>query len=385
MADEQRLERWKALGIRAWAAVGVLVLVVAALWLLARIEPVLIPFLMAAVLVFLLRGPVAFIESKGVPRWSAVLACYVVAFIVLTLAGVFLFPVLAAQFGQFLLAFPGYVEQAVKTLSGPAARYWSVLPPWVRDIAATVQSSVAAQLGDAARIAASEIVTAGGSIATFFLDGLLALFIAFYVLLDLPLIRRELVLIAGPRWRPDAEVIVREASTVLRGYVRGQAIIAIVDGVLTAIGLTIVGLPYSGIIGLITGLLSVVPYIGPVVGGVIVVITGLFVSPLTALLGLAVMVGVQQVEGNVLGPRIMSREVDLHPVLVIFSLLVGAELAGLLGLLVAIPVAATGKALFMHYLGRAEAELPAVKDAPADGDGHPGVVRADGSSQRRAR
>ncbi len=355
MIDEQRLERWKALGVRTWTLIGLLILFAAALWVLGRIGPVLVPFLMAAVLVFLLRSPVAAIERRGAPRWLAVLVCYAVAAVLLVIAGVFIFPLLAAQFSQFLQAFPGFVQQAGKTLASLTARYWDTAPRWMRDAAANVETSVTAQLGDVARIGAADIVSAGGSIVTFLVDSVLALFLAFYILVDLPVIRRELVLLAGPRWRSDAEVVIRQVSTVVGGYLRGQGMIAATDGVLTAVGLAIVGMPYSGIIGLITGVLSVIPYVGPVAGGLIVVVTGLFISPATAFLGLLVMVAVQQVDGNLLGPRIMSREVDLHPALVIFSLLVGAELAGLLGMLVAIPIAATAKALFAHYLGRAEA------------------------------
>jgi predicted PurR-regulated permease PerM len=367
LADGQRLERWKRLGIRAWSLIGVLILVAVTLWLIGRLVNVLIPFLMAGVLVFLLRNPVAHIEKSGTPRWLAVLICYIVGLVAFALAGIFIFPVLAAQFTQFLLAFPGFVAQATKMFSGLTVRYWDTAPVWLRAAAANVQASVAAEVGASARVLGADIVTAGGSIVTFMLDSILALFIAFYVLLDLPIIRRELVLLAGPRWRPDAEVILREISTVVGGFLRGQAIIAVANGVLTAIGLTIIRLPYSGVIGLITGVLSIIPYIGPLVGGVIVVVTGLFVSPITALLGLLGMFGVQQVGGNVLSPRIMSREVDLHPALVIFSLLVGAEVAGLLGMLVAIPVAATGKALFAHYVGRAEAQRQVVEPPPPSG------------------
>jgi predicted PurR-regulated permease PerM len=272
---------------------------------------------------------------------------------------VFLLPVLAAQFTQFLLAFPGYLEQAGKMLESFTLRYWDTAPGWMRDAAANVQASITAQLAGVASGATGAVLTAGGEVVTLALDGLLALFLAFYILVDLHDIHYAFVRIAGPRWRPDMEVIAHEVSSVVGGFLRGQAIIAFSDGLLTAIGLTLIHMPYSGVIGLITGVLSIIPYVGPLVGGLIVVVTGLFVSPATALLGLLVMVVVQQVDGSVLGPRIMSREVDLHPALVIFSLLVGAEVAGLLGMLVAIPVAATGKALFAHYFGRtAESTAP---------------------------
>lgn len=351
----------------------------------ARIVPVLIPFLMAGVIVFLLRSPVARIQDRGASRTLAVLICYLVAIVLLVIAGVFIFPALAAQFAQFLAQFPDFAAQAGRSATSFTTRYWNTSPQWLKDAVSGAEGSVTASLGDFARLGAAEVVTAGGSVVTFFVDAVLALFLAFYVLVDLPEVKRETVLLFGPRFRGDAEMILHEISTVVGGYLRGQAIIATTDGVLTALGLWIVGMPYSGILGIITGILSVIPYIGPVVGGVIVVVTGLFVSPRTALVGLVVMIVVQQVDGNLLGPRIMSREVDLHPALVIFSLLVGAELAGLLGMLVAIPVAATGKAIFSHYVRASAERADADAAPPGDAGEMPGPAGVSGPPERDAR
>lgn len=349
MAEEPRIEHWKALGIRTWTLIGILLLVAAAVRALGAVWPALVPFLMAAVVVSLLRGPVARLEHSGVPRWVSVLVWYVVTLAVLTLAGLFIFPVLASQLTQFINAFPTYYGQASKTVLDLTSRYWDTAPEWARQAATNLESTATAEVGRWATSLANGVVAAGGSVVTFLFDGLLALFIAFYLLVDLPTIRRELLLVAGQRRRRDAEVILGQISKVVGGFLRGQVIIAVANGLMTAVGLAIVGVPYSGVIGFITGLLSVIPYVGPIIASVIVAITGLFVGVWTAVLGVVVMVVVQQIEGTLLSPRIMSREVDLHPALVIFSLLAGAELAGLVGMLVAIPVAATAKALFVHY------------------------------------
>ncbi len=352
-------ERWRRAGTEAWAAIGVLVLLWAALWALGRIWGALVPFVMAAVIVFLLRGPVAWFERRGVPRPVSVLIAYLVAIVVVAVTGLFVFPLLVEQFAQFASAFPGYYTQASLWVADVTARYWALAPEWARQAAASLQQTVTGQLGEWAKSLAAGTLAAGGSLAGMLLNGVLAVFIAFYVLVDLPTIRRELLSLARPRWRPEAEVVAGKISTVVGGFLRGQGLIALANGTLTAFGLWLVStlilrqsMPYWGILGLITGVLSVVPYVGPLVGGVIVGITGLFVSWQMALIGLLVMVGVQQVEGNVLSPKIMSDQVDLHPALVIFSLLAGAELGGLLGMLVSIPLAATGKALFVYYYER---------------------------------
>jgi predicted PurR-regulated permease PerM len=278
---------------------------------------------------------------------------------VLGVLGVFVLPRLTDQIVQFAQAFPGYYAQASRFVADLTARYWNNMPEWLRLASTQFQSTVEARLGGWASALAEGLVAVGGSVAGFVVNGVLAVFVAFYVLVDLPAIRRELLMITSAKWRPELEVIFGKIGEVVGGFLRGQAIIALANGLLTGLGLWLLpliflgqGMPYSGVIGLITGVLSVIPYIGPLVGGLIVGVTGLFVSPMMAVIGLIWMVAVQQVEGNLLSPKIMSEQVDLHPALVIFSLLVGAELGGLLGMLVAIPIAATGKALFVYYFER---------------------------------
>jgi predicted PurR-regulated permease PerM len=122
-----------------------------------------------------------------------------------------------------------------------------------------------------------------------------------------------------------------------------------VTGTIATIGLAIIGIPYALVLGVITFIFNFVPYVGPFSAGLIAAMVGLFKGPLYALLAIAVVVVAQNFTDNVITPRVMSEQVDLHPILVIFSLLVGGTLYGIPGLLFAIPVAATMKGLFVYY------------------------------------
>ncbi|MDP2232806.1 MAG: AI-2E family transporter, partial [Actinomycetota bacterium] len=128
------------------------------------------------------------------------------------------------------------------------------------------------------------------------------------------------------------------------------------------IGLAIVGVPYALVLGLSTGILNVVPYLGPFVGALIAGIVGLFVSPMTGLLAVVVIIAAQQLTDVFVTPRVMSSQVDLHPLLVIFSLLVGGTLFGFWGLILAIPVAAIGKGLFVYYYERSTNRVISTED-----------------------
>jgi predicted PurR-regulated permease PerM len=139
---------------------------------------------------------------------------------------------------------------------------------------------------------------------------------------------------------------------VVGGYLKGQTVASLVTGALAGVGLAILGVPYALVLAIITFIFNYVPYVGPLLSGLLAGAAGAFVSPLTAVLAIAVVIGAQQLTDLFVTPRVMSEQVDLHPVLVIFSLLVGGTLFGFWGLIFAIPVAATVSGLFVYYYER---------------------------------
>jgi predicted PurR-regulated permease PerM len=139
---------------------------------------------------------------------------------------------------------------------------------------------------------------------------------------------------------------------VVGGYLKGQTVASLVTGTLAGVGLAIIGAPYGLVLAMITFIFNYVPYVGPLLSGLLAGAAGAFVSPLIAVLAIAVVIGAQQLTDLFVTPRVMSEQVDLHPVLVIFSLLVGGTLFGFWGLIFAIPVAATVNGLFVYYYER---------------------------------
>ena len=185
-----------------------------------------------------------------------------------------------------------------------------------------------------------------------------------------------------------------KVSSVLGGYLRGQAVVSAATAVLVTIGLTAVGVPYALVLGLLAGVLNIIPWFGPVVAEVIAAIAAAFVSPWLALVAVLIIAGSQQLTDIFITPRVMSEQVDLHPLLVIFSLLAGSALAGFFGLLLAIPVAAIAKGVFVYYFEKwtdskltteegaffREKKPPCESDEDPDGEcepGEPGTIDVD--------
>ena len=156
-------------------------------------------------------------------------------------------------------------------------------------------------------------------------------------------------MLAGPKRRDEAAVVMRKVSRILSGYLKGQLILSLATGIIVTIGLTLFGVPYSLVIGLLAGVLNVIPWIGPAITAVIAGVAASFVGPWYILAGVGTSIAAQQLTEIFVQPRVMSEQVDLHPLLVIFSLLIGGTLFGFTGVLLAIPVAAVTKGLFVYY------------------------------------
>lgn len=343
-------DRWLRILIITWSVVGICLLLAGAGWLLGKMSSALVPFLLATVIVFMFKTPVALLERRGMKRGLAVGLCYLIGFVVFGAALGFLVPALVEQVREFVVAFPRYYDRASEMLLDMQTRYQAlIVPPWLEEALANLQETITKQSAEWSATLAKEVFSVGGSAVSLLGNFVLALVVGFWVLKDLPVINKEAVLLAGPRRRDEAGIVTQKVSRILGGYLRGQMILSSATAVVVTIGLSIVGVPYSLVIGLLAGVFNVIPWIGPALTAVIAGIAAAFVSPLHIVGALVVCVGAQQVTEIFIQPRVMSEQVDLHPLLVIFSLLAGGTLFGFTGLVLAIPVAAIGKGLFVYY------------------------------------
>jgi predicted PurR-regulated permease PerM len=205
-------------------------------------------------------------------------------------------------------------------------------------------SAVAGQIPEAAATLTRSVGTLIGLLTTVALVPILL----FYVLKDYPLIRDAIVRLF-PRYRGNRRYL-SHTSGVVGNYLRGQITISLIDAVLVSLILFVFGVPFALLLGLLTGFLNMIPNLGAimtyVIGGLLMLAfgtTGDFVVTL------AVLVGISFLEQSVLTPNIMSQQVGLHPVLIIFSLFVFSALLGFLGLLVAVPVTALLVGVYKAY------------------------------------
>lgn len=322
--------------------------------ILGSLAGALTPFVLAVVVVLALRGPVAALEERGISRANAVVICYLAALFFFSVVGFFIVPPLVKEIIAFAEDFPKYYEDSYDLFLKVRSGYRQMdIPASVDDLIASVKDTVGSTALSLSKRFAQGALATGGRTVGFLGNLVLAFVLGFWLLKDLPTLRKELMLLAGPGRQEEALVVYTKVSQALGGYLRGQFLISAVTAVIVSVSLMLLGVRYALVLGLITGVLNIVPYVGPLIGAAIAAIVAVFVSPLHALGAVGCIIAAQWVTDLFVTPRVMSEQVDLHPVLVIFSLLVGGSLFGVTGMLLSIPVAAVIKGLFVYFFERA--------------------------------
>jgi predicted PurR-regulated permease PerM len=321
------------------------------IWLLA---PVLPPFVLGLGIAYLLDPPVTRLAKRGMPRWVAVSLILGGFFILLILLAALLLPLLEAQVRDFIQRAPAY-QQALEDRFRPLIEsLWAQLPPEMIDRLKEAAGSSSAQAADWAG-AFLRRIWAGG-VAVFGVLYLLILtpLVAFYILLDWDDLVRTVDDLLPRVGAPIIRQQVRAIDRIIAGFLRGQATVCLVLGIYYGIGLTVVRLEFGLLIGLATGLMAFIPYIGFFIGFVVAMIVAYVQFHDWASIGMVIAVFAvgQVVEGNFLTPKLVGERIGLHPVWVIFALFTGGTLFGFTGVLLAVPTAAVIGVLVRFGLDR---------------------------------
>lgn len=363
-------------------AAGVVLLILAAA-VAYRLRQFLAPLIVAVLLAYLLQPVAAGLRSRLRLSWPlSVLLAYLMMLIVLAGLGTGAGLVISQQIAGLVTDLRVISQSIPLALDGLSKRELS-LGPWTIDLSTVnldpLLSSVASALQPLLSQTGALIASAASATAAAVGMLLLVLVLGFYILLDLESLGRWVVGLAPPAYQADVQRLLGESGTVWHRFFRGQLILAVVVGALVTVVLTVLGVRFPLVLGLIAGLLEFVPLFGPAIAGLIAVLVALFqgsnwwgLPPLGfALVTLAAFVVIQQVENNVLVPRILGLSLKLHPVLVLLGALAGGVLAGVLGILLAAPVVATLR-LWLGYVYRKVVGLetwpaPVVEPRPPSG------------------
>jgi predicted PurR-regulated permease PerM len=342
---------------RAVLRLILLVLVVAGfIWALYRLTGVLLLLVLSiffayliAPLVELVHRPVTFRgRARLMPRPVAIGLVYLMIFGVITLAVLLLLPVVSDQLTQLAGAAPDYFRSLQARVQSWQLFYERArLPPSVREHISNALGS--AFEGISAGVSATLIRAAGW--LTYIPELILIPILAFFLLKDADTFRRSALQMLPRgrlRWRGDE--LFQDVNSTLAAYIRAQLIACLLIGTLCTVGFLIIGVPYAVVLGIIAGFLEFIPLVGPLTVATLAVLLASFHSSGQALAVFLFLVVLRIIHDYVTYPRIIGQGIHLHPLAVILAILCGAELAGVAGIFLAIPVIAILSVTYRHWM-----------------------------------
>ncbi len=329
--------------------IGVLVLILVGAFVLIEGRIIFAPLFIALIVVIVLNPFVTALQHRGVHRLIGAAIAFLGLLAALVAIGLVVIPSIADQTRGFADEFPllydRFIEQVVTfgDRFGLDPSLWSydqileyLNDPENQD---TILSIVFDRLGT---------LTTG--IFEFILVFLLGPVVAFYVLIDLPNVQQRLLDMVPERNRAETAYVGRRLNSAVGGFLRGQLVVAIIVGVMLSFGYWLIDLPFWMLIGIVGGVLNIVPFLGPWVGGILGVAIALTTADFsTAVWAVVVAVVVQQIDNNFVSPSVLRATVRLHPAVTLLVLVLAGAVAGFWGIVIAVPLTAALKIIFGYW------------------------------------
>jgi predicted PurR-regulated permease PerM len=332
-----------------------LVALVAFAFTLWFLQDILLPFLAGFVLAYFLDPVADWLERIGFPRTLAAMTIILLAILLFVILIITCLPFLFQEIQNLSSSLPSLVRSLVATVNDMA-------PQSVKDLMAKSGNTLPASVSDVAGRAASWFATIltsvwSGGMALVNILSLVVLtpIVAFYLLQDW-----DRIVARVDHWLPrdhadDIRQIARDIDTALAGFIRGQGTVCLLLGLFYAIALSLAGLNFGLAIGFLAGILSFIPFVGAIIGGVLAVGVSLaqfWPDYASVLLIVGIFAAGQFIEGNFLSPKLVGGSIGLHPVWLMFALFAFGYIFGFAGLLLAVPLAAATGVIVRYFLHR---------------------------------
>lgn len=355
-----------------WLTAGVAALIIAAAFVLLQALSVVLLFFIAIIFAEGIRPVVNWLQQRRVPRPAGVFLTYIgILLVVAGLAYLLIQPVVSQltrlgnqlpQYAARIQDFLGRIEQ----LLGNNPQLGQALN----------------QAGGIVQSLATFLLQIPLFIGTFVFSIVVVATIAFFWLTGIEHLKPFVVSLFPGHLQPETSDILGEMGRKIGGYLRGVVFNSVVIGILSGGAVFLLHVPYPLLLGILAGFTELIPYFGPwISGGVAALVALIAVGPLTAVLVIAAYIIIQQVEGNVLVPLVMMRAVQLNPLTVVIAVLLGTELLGIIGGILAVPAAVVVQVLIVRALAPAARHAWAARSLGADGDSPAGLHNAPKSER----
>lgn len=322
-------------------------------WLIDTLFAILAPFLIALILTYLLNPIVSIFEKKGISRLIGTLLVLVLLCGILVIGFVFLVPLVIEQFQAIIASISIIVKDVTKLIrEGEYVEYLVKFGIPAETVRATISDLLPSRIENILKSlfeGVFNLLTSVSMVITQIVNLVIIPFVIFYLLKDFPRIKQQFRIFIPEQHRELVEVYLSRTNQLLGRYFRGAIIVALIQGFIATVILSLIGVNYALVLGIMTAILDFIPYVGLLVSLVVSCIVALFSGEpsLVKVLAVIIMYLSQKLFENVfLAPKIIGESVGVHPVLLIMSLFVFGYFLGFIGLLIAVPTTAV---LMMVY------------------------------------
>lgn len=316
----------------------------ATLYFLWSVREVVVPFVIAALAAYILFPAVEAMERRGINKTVGILLLYGTIFSLLGVTLWYGVPALTGELARLAEVLPVYMSTAEKVLDLSYS-------PFVPDSLAAILSASINHAENMAYKALQRFLESLVGVLTSVLSLIFVPILAYYLMVDWEKIKQSLLFLFPSDYHSKLLGLGREIDEVLKGFIQGHLVVCLIVGLATGFIAFLLGIKYALVIGIISGVAELFPYVGVFLGAIPAVALSLTQGTDKAVyLAIAILI-IQQVEANILSPRIVGKRVGMHPLLVIFALMAGGKVFGIWGMILAVPAAATFKVLvkFLFY------------------------------------
>lgn len=315
------------------------------------VTPLYLPIILAIVISFILNPLVNFFcslrfrSNVKIPRSLAVFMAFILAGLILTVLLSFVFLPFIKEFNKFIFDLPSIISkfQNISTVIEQKANT-VIIPDNIRNFIEQSFSDIAAYSVSIMKKALNATL----SFASEIFELVVVPVLTYYFLKDWQQLKRGIIEPFSPEIRKKICAVLDEIGTVISGYIHGQVLISIVMGCMVFLGVYFMGVDYPLVLGLMAAITETIPIIGPIIGAVPALLLAYLVSSALAVKVLVFYLVVHQLENHIIVPKIMGHTIALHPVVIIISLLIGGQLMGIIGMMLAVPAAAILKVVVKH-------------------------------------
>lgn len=307
---------------------------------------------LSSILAYLLNPIVDFFKKKNIPDLWSVIFVYIIIFLIIFIFSFVLIPKIIREFRNIGSILPDYLNKIYEYIDRVQNKYYSNfknLPPQfdgIRDIFEENINNLESIIIKWIKKFVDITTNAFSKIFTLILVPI----ISFYFLKDKEFFKKKIYLTIPKAHRGEIVKLFKEMDKSISQFIRGRIIVGIFVGITTTIALFILNIDFAFSIGMLAGISDIIPYFGPVIGIIPAVFFALLEGPLKALWVIITFTTIQQIENNIITPKVVGESVGIHPVTVIISLILGGGFFGILGMILAIPVVAVVKILYSYIV-----------------------------------